>query len=166
MRSSIRTALVGATAAATIGAALFPAPSTAGASSTRVTRAAAQDYVVLYAAGASRSAARAAIAQAGGTLVRDNAKVGYALVRSADASFVDRVAQQSVLERAARNRPIGYAPKSRPKRDGVERRSGTGTGRTGASAAVQPAAVGTEPLAGRQWDMRQIGATPTGSYRV
>ncbi len=165
MRVSVRTSLAGS-AAATVVAGLLAAPVTAGASGSRVSAARAQDYVVLYVAGASPTAARAAIAKAGGTLVRDNTKVGYALVRSSDAAFADRVAGSAVLYGAARNQPIGYAPTARPKRDAIERLATSRTFRTDASKAVQPAGVRAEPLADRQWDMRQIGATPGGSYRV
>lgn len=166
MRFSVRTALAGATAAATVGAGLLAAPLAAGAAPSAASSSEAQDYVVLYAAGASPAAARAAVAAAGGTVVRDNAKVGYALARSSHAGFVDRVAKESVLEGAARNQPIGYAPKAGPKRDAVERPAAAGTFRSNPAKAIASAGVRAEPLADRQWDMRQIGATPGGSYRV
>lgn len=166
MRFPARTALAGLAAATTVAAGMLAAPVTAGASSSGTASTQAQDYVVLYAAGASSTAARTAIAKAGGSLVQDNTKVGYALVRSADASFADRVAKDPALYGAARNRPIGYAPTARPKPAAIERLAGSRTFRTDATNAVQPAGVRDEPLAGRQWDMRQIGATSGGSYRV
>ncbi|MEP6463320.1 MAG: S8 family serine peptidase [Frankiaceae bacterium] len=121
---------------------------------------------MLYAVGAGSSAARAAVVSAGGTVVRDNVKVGYAIVRSADASFADRVAKESALGGAARNRPIGYAPTNRPKGKDLERLASARTFRTGTSKAVQQGGVIADPLADRQWDMPQIGATPGGSYAV
>jgi subtilisin family serine protease len=167
----VRRALAGAAAAVTFGAALVGSPvGTAGATSHPANGAAATEYVVLYAEGASPAAARAAIAAAGGSLMKENVKVGYALVRSTDTSFRDRVATSSALEGAARNRPVGYVPKpSRPSREAVERLTAERAlaGTKAAPTAQQAApAQGAEPLADRQWDMRQIGATATGSYRV
>ncbi|MGI8697920.1 MAG: S8 family peptidase [Mycobacteriales bacterium] len=167
----MRRALAGAAAAVTFGAALVGSPvGTAGATSHPANGAAATEYVVLYAEGASPAAARAAIAAAGGSLMKENVKVGYALVRSTDTSFRDRVATSSALEGAARNRPVGYVPKpGRPSREAVERLTAERAlaGTKAAPTAQQAApAQGAEPLADRQWDMRQIGATATGSYRV
>jgi subtilisin family serine protease len=65
----------------------------------------------------------------------------------------------------AGNRPIGVSPTGggvRVKRDPVETE---GRGATGAAGQVA-AAVAAEPLAGLQWDMAQIDATPEGSYGV
>ncbi len=166
----MRRTLAGVAAAVTFGAALVGSPvGPAGATSHATNGTAATEYVVLYADGASPTAARAAIAAAGGSLLKENLKVGYALVRSTDTSFRDRVATSSALEGAARNRPVGYTPKSsRPSREAVERlateRALAGT--KAATPAQQAPAQGAEPLADRQWDMRQIGATTTGSYRV
>ena len=171
MRVSVRTILVGLTAAA-VGVGLVAAPPLAGASSHSTSGSTAtgtaQDYVVLFKDGAGVAAARAAIARAGGRVVRENVKIGYAVARSADRAFADRVAQQPALDGAARDQPIGYAPKAgRTPRDAVERLSAQRrTAHDGSSTAVRPAGIRAEPLADRQWDMRQIGATPGGSYRV
>ena len=165
----MRRALAGVAAAVTLGATfVVGSPVTAGATQHSTNSAGATEYVVLYAEGANPAAARAAIAAVGGTLVKENTKVGYALVRSADATFRDRVASQPALDGAARNRPIGFAPKaSRPSREAVERlTSERATAATKATPARQAPAQGAEPLADLQWDMRQIGATTNGSYRV
>jgi lantibiotic leader peptide-processing serine protease len=74
------------------------------------------EYVVAYADGASAAAARAAVKAAGGTILKENTRVGVATVRSG-----------------------------------------------GAHAGRVP---GQEPFADKQWDMRMIDATPSGSYRV
>ena len=184
MRYSARTAVARLSVGALVGTGLLAAPLHADASPSRSSSpstssslsgssspyrgsvATTEDYVVLYAAGASVSAARTAIAKAGGTVVRDNSKVGYALVRSGDASFVNQVAKESVLDGAARNRPVGYAPKAGPKQLDVERLASAGTSSQNASTAVKRRGVLADPLADRQWDMRQIGATPAGSYRL
>ena len=165
----VRKRLAGMAAAATVGAALVGSPVTAGAVSQSSSRAGTAEYVVLYADGVSSVAARAAIAASGGSVLRENTRVGYAVVRSSDVRFGDRVAGHRALAGAARNRPVGFAPNSaRPSREDVERlASERATARataaqTGRRAAARPA----EPLADRQWDMRQIGATSTGSYRV
>lgn len=162
----MRKSMAGVAAAVLVGAGLLAAPVTATATGNSGTEG---EYVVLYKAGASPAAARAAIARAGGRIVSENAKVGYALVRSASATFEDQAAGSAVLEGAARNRPIGYAPRQVPARGSdIERltaeRKGAKAG--GRSSAVQAAGLRAEPLADRQWDMRQIGATVGGSYRL
>jgi lantibiotic leader peptide-processing serine protease len=146
-----------------------------GASSAR-TVAAHQDYLVLYASPAAAAGARRAIAAAGGSVVEENARVGYALVRTSRPSFASTVARSAAVEGAARNRVIGAAPRTVRARSGdverlpAERAAARGqAGQADAPAArrISGAAAATpapEPLANRQWDMRQIGATPTGSY--
>jgi lantibiotic leader peptide-processing serine protease len=132
----------------------------------------ARDYVVVYKAGASAQDAHAAIADAGGQIVDENAAIGVATVRSADANFGEKVANETALEGAASNQPIGQAPPDRQirKREGIERPGRDQRGRHGGGGkGHQPkppkgGAVTADPLADRQWDMRAIGATPTGSY--
>jgi subtilisin family serine protease len=131
----------------------------------------ARDYVVVYKAGASAQDAHAAIADAGGQIVEENAAIGVATVRSTDANFGDKVANEGALEGAASNQPIGQAPPDRQirKREGIERPGRDQRGRQGGGKGHQPkppkgGAVTADPLADRQWDMRAIGATPTGSY--
>jgi lantibiotic leader peptide-processing serine protease len=124
------------------------------------------EYVVAYADGASAAAARAAVRAAGGTILKENARVGVATVRSANAGFIAAAGKQSALVGAARNQPIGKAPAGR--KDSVERL--TAAERSAVKAAAQAAAVHSvpnqEPFADKQWDMRMIDATPSGSYRV
>ncbi|HKG49056.1 MAG TPA: S8 family serine peptidase [Actinomycetales bacterium] len=133
-----------------------------------------QDYLVLYSSPAAAASARAAIKAAGGSLLKENRRVGYALVRTSRTSFATTVTRSTAVDGTARNRVIGVAPRTvRARTDDVERLPrereavrGTGgqadapTARRSKAAAV-PA---PEPLANRQWDMRQISATPTGSY--
>lgn len=145
-----------------------PAAVTAAAPSTGAT-----EYVVLYRGAGHDAAARAAITAAGGTIVRENAGLGYAFVRSTAPSFAAAMDASGAVLGAARNRVIGKAPQqTRARRADVERlaadralagtRSLTGKAWAGRAAAAPSA----EPLADRQWDMRQIGATSTGSYAV
>jgi lantibiotic leader peptide-processing serine protease len=129
-----------------------------------------QQFVVVYAEGASPDAAREAIAAAGGTVLKENAAVGVATVTTTSDSFeADARAAGSVIEGVAPNAAIGRVPdqpvasgaeikKTDPAEDAVS--SGRGSRR---SAGVSGASG--EPLAGLQWDMQQIGATPSGSQR-
>ena len=151
------TAVVGSTAAATPSSAQPSAQQVEAAPSSTTT-----DYVVLYRTGVSAAVARAAIAKAGGTVVSDNTKVGYARVRSTRSTFAAAADASPALEGAARNRVIGTTrPVSKAKIDQVERQVAARGGATISDAAAAPAAapVTPEPLANRQWDMRQIGAT-------
>jgi subtilisin family serine protease len=128
----------------------------------------AADYIVLYADGASLSAAHAAVAAAHGTVVKENAAIGVATVRSNNPTFIRDVARLSAVAGAAKNVPIGrQAPSARPSRDQIE--ALTQAERTAAANAAKkpdPNPVpDAEPLAGLQWDMAMIHATPTGSYQ-
>jgi len=132
-------------------AAAAPAAASAAASGTT--------YLVMFAQGTDGSAAVAAAKAAGATVVSIDRKLGYAVVRTSDSAFATKVAGKKGVQGAARDRMIGKAPKDR--RYGVERPS---AGATSASAAAVPSTAPGEPLANRQWDMRQIGATRQGSY--
>jgi subtilisin family serine protease len=129
-------------------------------------RLAAGEWAVLYAADASPAAAHLAITAAGGTIVRENTAIGLALVRTTlpDQQFLRAVAAQPALAGATPNLPLGRvtaAPAgalARPLAPGM-----LPDGRGGHHGRAEP---GTDPLAARQWDMRQIGATPEGSYAV
>ena len=130
------------------------------------------EYVVLYKANGNATQARAAIARAGGHLVKENAKIGFAVVTSADPAFAANIDGSGVVEGAARNRVIGRAPSQVRvhardlERLTAERAASKGAGgQAGARAAASTgAAPAPEPLANLQWDMRQIGATSNGSY--
>jgi lantibiotic leader peptide-processing serine protease len=126
---------------------------------------AAGEYVVLYRDLASAKAAKAAITAAGGQVVRENTRIGTATVRSSNANFITAVAGKAGVAGAARNRVIGAAPgRNLPKADEVEglaARAGAAKG-----AADAGGVAGHEPLADKQWGMRMINATPSGSYRI
>jgi subtilisin family serine protease len=133
-------------------------------------QAAAADYVVLYANGASTASAHGAIQAAGGVLVKENTDIGVATVRSANPRFLLAVAGQAALAGAARNVAIGReAPLARPSRDVIEKL----TAAERAAAAAKPDKPGkpgkhtpaAEPLADLQWDMAMIHATADGSYK-
>ena len=129
------------------------------------------DYLVLFRSTSPDASAQQAITRAGGTITEVNRKLGLAFVQSRDTGFTSSLASSGAVAGVARDRTIGTARQShRPKRQDVERL----TARERAAAAgatvkdAKPPAAGTkvtpEPLANLQWDMRQIGATATGSY--
>src|SRR5215212_7935740 len=76
------------------GALCLLVPLTAGAAKQASTK---RTYVVLYEKGAQLRAAHTAIKRAGGTIVRENRKVGVATVRSANARFRAAVARSSAV---------------------------------------------------------------------
>ncbi|GLW22388.1 serine protease [Microbispora amethystogenes] len=131
-------------------------PSPAGPSSSSSPSGSGQagDYLVFYVDGGRAAAQRAAEA-AGGTVRVYDDRLGYLVVST---SAPERIGDDPAVVGVARDRPIGRtadAPVS------------AGPGRTlpGASRPGTAArAGGAEPLADRQWNMRMIGATPTGSY--
>jgi subtilisin family serine protease len=124
------------------------------------------EYVVAYADGVSAATARAAIKAAGGTILKENSRVGVATVKSANPSFLRDAAAQSALVGAARNRPIGQAPSGAADKDSVERLTAAERAAVKGSATAAHSAPSQEPFADKQWDMRMIDATPSGSYRV
>lgn len=147
-----------------------------------------QTYLVLYAAGVPAAVARAAIRAAGGSLIEENPWVGLATVRGADPGFPRAAGRQAALEGVAHDRAIGWAPPpaspASGRLDGVDagwseaaapatatattrgRAAGRQAGRGGTGRALHALPVGPEPLSALQWDMRMIGATADGSYRV
>jgi subtilisin family serine protease len=127
------------------------------------------DYLVLLKGTAVDAAARSAITKAGGTVSEVNTKIGYAYVRTTKAAFADQLRASGAVAGVAKERVIGSAPRERrAKTDEIEKliRQGAagGRGMTVNGKAGRAAATTPEPLADLQWDMRQIGATATGSY--
>ena len=124
------------------------------------------EYVVAYADGASTAAARAAVKAAGGTILKENARVGVATVRSSNPAFVRDAAGQRALVGAARNRPVGRIPSGGSAKDEVERLTAAERAAVKGGSARAGRVPDQEPFADKQWDMRMIDATPSGSYRV
>ena len=163
----MRRRFVAAIAAACTAAPLLVAGPGARAETTRDDG--TQEYVVLYAEGASAADAHAAIAAAGGTIVGENTDVGVATVRTTNDGFAAAVDAAPAIVGTAENRVIGSVPtevkangevkKADAAEDEVALGTGPGLSRRG---GARPTA---EPLADLQWDMQQIDATPTGSYR-
>ena len=124
------------------------------------------EYVVAYADGASTAAARAAVKAAGGTILKENARVGVATVRSSNPAFVRDAAGQRALVGAARNRPVGRIPSGGSAKDEVERLTAAERAAVKGGSARAGRVPDQEPFADKQWDMRMVDATPSGSYRV
>jgi lantibiotic leader peptide-processing serine protease len=164
-------------ALAVLVAAALALPASAGPSGQAGTAASAQpsgqlqsangEYVVAYADAVSATTARAAIKAAGGTVLKENTRVGVATVKSTNPAFITAAGGQSALVGAARNRPIGKLPSGAgaPQED-VERLTAAERATAKSSASRAGNAPDQEPLADKQWDMRMIDATPSGSYRV
>ena len=158
------TAAVATTATAAAGSAAADAQLDGSAARSAVVG--STEYVLLLRPGTSADAARRLVTSAGGTVVHVDTAVGFAVARSAARGFAGKADTATAVEGVARNQVVGYAPKETSNRtDSVEkllreRAASKGT----AGAAAPAAAVAAEPLANRQWDMRQIGATPGGSY--
>jgi lantibiotic leader peptide-processing serine protease len=129
----------------------------------------AREYVVVYADGASLSAARAAVKGAGGTIVRENTAVGVATVRSTNRGFLAAANAHAALFGAARNIAIGHSPKLQPK-DSLEADLTAGAGQARPvlreAAPAGTSVLQAEPLADLQWGMQMIEATVDGSYAV
>ncbi|HSC91373.1 MAG TPA: S8 family serine peptidase [Gaiellaceae bacterium] len=126
--------------------------------------------MVVYETGVSKASARAAIRAAGGTVVRENAKVGVATVVARSRSFLLDVSNDAAILGATRNRPVGrVAPLKKPKIDAAQlrqvRKALRGV-RTMRGLKLTGSHRDAEPLAGLQWDMQMMHATPTGSYQV
>ncbi|MFD0685929.1 S8 family peptidase [Actinomadura fibrosa] len=121
------------------------------------------EYVVLYREGVSLGRAHAAVKAVGGSIVHENKDVGVATVRTRNPAFVTDATAQRALDGVAHNRVIGEAPKA-PKKaaTAVERTAGT----QGKVAPTGKPTKDADPLADLQWDMKQIHATTTGSYKT
>jgi subtilisin family serine protease len=154
----IRGTRISLLAAAAVTAAACGAGQSAAAAESKTAR----EYVVVYETGVSGAAARAAVARAGGTVVAENRKVGVATVRSAERDFAARATRAGAILGTVANRAIGRIPTDKPRPGRPELDPAGPQDRAG--AAAPQAAAGEEPLAGRQWDMRMIGATVDGSY--
>ncbi|MFC0556082.1 S8 family serine peptidase [Planotetraspora thailandica] len=104
------------------------------------------DYLVFYADGA-KAAATTAVTAAGGTVRSQDDRLGYLLVHAASP---ERLATDPAIVGVTPDLPIGSVadvPVNAPPREAGHAKEAAG-----------------DPLSGRQWDMKMMGATPTGSY--
>jgi subtilisin family serine protease len=134
-----------------------------------------QQYVVLFAEGASAEATRAAVEAAGGTIITENTAIGVATVVTTEADFAAEAAAHPVIEGTALNRVIADVPESEKGAGAAEKsdaakadlRGGAAAGAAAGAPPASPSSKGkpvAEPLADLQWDMQAIDATIDGSY--
>ena len=124
-------------------------------------------YIVLYEAGASPAAVKAAVVQAKGRILKANNKVGVATAVSGNPGFRSEASASRAIKGIARNIPIGRArPQLRPKLTPELNRAFRQASK-GSKLALQSHSGSSreEPLAGLQWDMKMIHATANGSYK-
>jgi subtilisin family serine protease len=128
-----------------------------------------REYVVVYESGVSLAAAQAAVARIGGTIVKENRKVGVATVRTSNDDFVSDAVGQAALFGAASNRPFGtVGPMEKRKfseeRLDAERKASMRAGAPSAAAGNDAGGSEFETFAPLQWDMQMIGATKYESH--
>src|SRR6266511_2623818 len=88
------------------------------------------EYVVVYQHGASLTAARQAVHDAGGTIVSENKAVGVATVRSSDPAFAKKADAKRAIYGTSANTVVGRAPGvDKPAWRDIERESGGPVGR-------------------------------------
>jgi len=109
---------------ASVLALVVAAPAASASENQQAAQHSETEYVVVYREGAT-DAARAAIAATGGQIVKENAEVGVATVRSSDASFAANLATRDGVEGVAENTIIGSVPAAGTRtpvdRDAVEK---------------------------------------------
>jgi subtilisin family serine protease len=133
--------------AATLTAGALTGGATATAGQTR-------DYLVFYTHGA-KDRALAVIKKDGGTALSTEARLGYVVARGPGSRFLESLAASDAVAGVSSDREIGFAASdavAAPARESASDIRGV------------KLSAGAEPLAGRQWDMKMIGATAEGSY--
>jgi lantibiotic leader peptide-processing serine protease len=118
----------------------------------------AGQYLVFYAQG-GQADALSAIRSGGGTADAVDAKLGYVLAHGPGTVFAERLGASPSIVGVTGDRRIGTAT-ALP----AQGTSSAGVSRAAASSGAVSSARGGDPLSGRQWDMKMIGATPSGSY--
>jgi subtilisin family serine protease len=133
-------------------------------------------YLVLATDAGSVDATIATVQAAGGHVDKINRAIGLITVTGDAASFAGAVTGKTAVAGVAHNISIGSAPaEAKNRRDAVELEGRVAAQATAASTDGHHDGGGeggdegdhhnaAEPLAGLQWDMRMIGATPDGSY--
>ncbi|RKS70707.1 subtilase family protein [Actinomadura pelletieri DSM 43383] len=123
------------------------------------------EYVVLYKEDVSPRKAHRAVKEAGGKIVHENRDVGLATVVSDNPEFVRDAMDERALDGVAHNRILGQAPTTRKKAPREAQKPEEVVGTKNAPAPPGKPSKDAEPLAGLQWDMKQIHATEDGSYK-
>ncbi len=103
------------------------------------------EYLVFYANG-RQADALSAIAEAGGTALHTETRLGYVLAR-AGATFAEVIGADAAIVGVSTDRRIGTAAAIAPA-----------PARALPDAGSFTRSSGSDPLSGRQWDMKMIGA--------
>ncbi|MGP3955104.1 S8 family peptidase [Nonomuraea sp. 3N208] len=103
------------------------------------------DYLVFYATGRHQQAL-AAVERAGGTTVGEDVRLGYLLTQGGGSKFAENLGTDPAIVGVSPDRVIGSATARRTRPAAFP------------DASSLIASHAGEPLAGRQWDMRMIGA--------
>lgn len=103
-----------------------------------------ETYLIVYSSGASSARAASAVSSAGGTMVADYRQIGVVVARSADPAFADAIAAVRGVEGVSATAPFATQAEAVEADDTV-------------TTTAAPSA--SEPLAGLQWNMRQINAS-------
>jgi subtilisin family serine protease len=133
-------------------------------------RSSTRSYVVAYKHGVALAKAKRAVRAIGGRVVATRPALKIMLVRSSRKHFRRAALHSRILKGAALNQIIGRTTVARSasaaahKPDPIEHEGRAYGGGNGGVTVRQPTGGLTEPLADWQWDMRMIGATPSGSY--
>ncbi|WP_432939957.1 S8 family serine peptidase [Kribbella sp. CA-253562] len=144
----VRRSLYAASGAFALVAAGLAAPSVAGAQAAG----GSTEYLVLIEQGADRAEALAAVKAAGGEVVKENTNLGTITVRAASSGFSTRVSASSAVEGAARSRPIGQLPRTKPRTIEQENRGAAAK----SSKAAKKSAKGMDPLDAKLWGLRMV----------
>ncbi|MEQ4716213.1 S8 family serine peptidase [Nonomuraea sp. B19D2] len=112
------------------------------------------EYLVFYAEGQQRQA-REAVERAGGTTMGGDARLGY-LTASGSGGFLEAVGADRAIIGVSPDRSIGFATNRVIAPEGRTGAKSSTAGSPDAGSFTKNRAG--EPLAGRQWDMRMIGA--------
>jgi subtilisin family serine protease len=140
--------IVSCLAAATMAASLTAcAPVTAHQAISPTVQAAQAEYLVFYADGRQADALDV-ITDAGGTAVRTESRLGYVLARGG-ATFAEVIGADPAIVGVSTDRRIGRATAAG---------SAAGSARAFPDAGAFTRSTGSDPLSGRQWDMKMIGA--------
>jgi subtilisin family serine protease len=126
-------------------------------------RGSAHSYVVAYDNGVSLAKAKRVVAALGGRAVSTRPALHLMLVRSSRAGFAQAASRSRSLRGAVKNQVIGRTAAAADKPDPIEH-EGRGGGTGGVTVREPVTGSLVEPLSPWQWDMRMIGATPSGSY--
>ncbi len=116
-------------------------------------------YLVLYKQGTSKAKARAAAnARRRAVSSSTTGPSASGSSRARAPRFAARAKKSGAVSGVAANRRIGHAPRDKFRVERSRPKGAKGGGKPKKS-------VSGDPFSAQQWDMQQIGATPTGSYK-